>query len=60
MGLNLFRLLAVYLKPVIPALAENAEQFLNSVPDGWVNGLQALTSHTINEFKPLMTRVEAD
>ena len=60
MGLNLFRLLAVYLKPVIPALAENAEQFLNSVPEGWVNGLQALTSHTINEFKPLMTRVEAD
>jgi methionyl-tRNA synthetase len=60
MGLNLFRVLVIYLKPVLPALAENAEQFLSSVSHGWVSGLQPLTSHAINEFKPLMTRVEAD
>jgi len=60
MGINLFRVLALYLKPVIPALAENAEQFLNIAPQTWVAGLQVLTSHAINEFKPLMTRVEAD
>ncbi|MDD5462122.1 MAG: methionine--tRNA ligase [Methylococcales bacterium] len=60
MGLNLFRLLAAYLKPVTPALAKNAEHFLNSPIDGWVDQLQPLTGHTINDFSPLMTRVDAD
>jgi len=60
MGINLFRLLAVYLKPVIPALAENAESFLNIDSQAWPANAQALLNHAINEFKPLMTRVEAD
>ncbi len=61
MGLNLFRLLAAYLKPVIPALAAEAEQFLNIASQAWpVTGVQPLTDHVINDFKPLMTRVEAD
>ncbi|MDD5322758.1 MAG: methionine--tRNA ligase [Methylococcales bacterium] len=60
MGLNLFRLLAAYLKPVTPVLAKNAEHFLNSQVDGWIDALQPLTSHAINDFSPLMTRVEAD
>ncbi|MGJ0489779.1 methionine--tRNA ligase [Methylobacter sp.] len=61
MGLNLFRLLAAYLKPVIPALATEAEQFLNIASQAWpVTGVQPLTDHVINDFKPLMTRVEAD
>jgi methionyl-tRNA synthetase len=60
MGLNLFRLLATFLKPVTPALAKNAEHFLNSDVHGWIDALQPLTSHPINDFSPLMTRVEAD
>jgi len=60
MGINLFRLLAVYLKPVIPVLAENAESFLNLASQAWPTDAQPLLSHAINEFKPLMTRVEAD
>ena len=60
MGLNLFRLLAVYLKPVIPELAENAESFLNIASQVWPAGTQPLLSHAIIDFKPLMTRVEAD
>jgi methionyl-tRNA synthetase len=60
MGLNLFRLLAVYLKPVIPVLAENAESFLNIASQAWPVGAQPLLNHAINDFKPLMTRVEAD
>jgi len=60
MGLNLFRLLAVYLKPVIPVLASEAECFLNIPSQAWVAGLQPLLSHQINEFKPLMTRVDPD
>ena len=59
-GINLFRLLAVYLKPVIPALATEAERFLNIESQSWPTNSQALLNHTVNDFKPLMTRVDAD
>ncbi|MGZ8153216.1 MAG: methionine--tRNA ligase [Methylovulum sp.] len=60
MGLNLFRLLAAYLKPVIPVLATQAEAFLNLSSQEWIAGLQPLSNHSINNFKPLMTRVDAE
>ncbi|MEQ1531030.1 MAG: methionine--tRNA ligase [Methylococcales bacterium] len=60
MGINLFRVLAVYLKPVLPVLAGEAEQFLNIPSQNWAADLQPLIAQRINEFKPLMTRVEAD
>ena len=60
MGLNLFRLLVVYLKPVLPVLAENAESFLSIPSQVWPVDVSPLSGHAINEFKPLMTRVEAD
>ena len=59
-AINLFRLLMLYLKPVIPNLAIQAETFLNIESQGWVEDLQPLISHHIKAFKPLMTRVEAD
>ncbi|WAK02655.1 methionine--tRNA ligase [Methylobacter sp. YRD-M1] len=60
MGINLFRMLAAYLKPVIPALASEAEQFLNIASQAWPADAQPLTDHAINDFNPLMTRVEPD
>ncbi|MBL1262228.1 methionine--tRNA ligase [Candidatus Methylomicrobium oryzae] len=60
MGVNLFRLLAAYLRPVLPSLAANAEEFLNIGPQPWPNLAGPLLDHAINPFKPLMTRVEAD
>ncbi|RIZ64825.1 MAG: methionine--tRNA ligase [Methylococcales bacterium] len=60
MGLNLFSLLATYLKPVIPVLAEQAELFLNISTQAWPAAQNPLLNHSINDFKPLMTRVEAD
>ena len=60
MGINLFRLLTVFLKPVIPALVKEAEHFLNIDSQAWPVDAQPLLNHTINDFKPLMTRVEAD
>jgi methionyl-tRNA synthetase len=60
MGINLFRLLIAYLKPVIPVLAENAESFLNIASQPWPAQAEPLINHVIHEFKPLMTRVEAD
>ena len=58
MGVNLFRLLVVYLKPVLPDLARQTEAFLNLEPQGWPDSMFPLVSHQINVFKPMMTRVE--
>ncbi len=59
-AINLFRVLAAYLKPVLPVLTGEAEVFLNSPVHGWIDELKPLVSHQLNDFKPLMTRVEAD
>ncbi|MDX1749440.1 MAG: methionine--tRNA ligase [Methylophaga sp.] len=60
MGINLFRVLIAYLKPVLPRTAEQAEAFLNIDSLQWSDIGQPLLSHTIEPFKPLMTRVEQD
>lgn len=60
MGINLFRVLIAYLKPVLPRTAEQAEAFLNIDSLQWVDIEQPLLGHTIEPFKPLMTRVEQD
>ena len=59
-AINLFRVLAAYLKPVLPVLTGEAEGFLNSPVHSWIDELKPLVSHQLNDFKPLMTRVEAD
>ncbi len=60
MGLNLFRILAGYLKPILPEMAAAAESFLNVDPLTWNDLQQPLSDHTINKFKPLLTRVDPD
>lgn len=60
MGINLFRVLIGYLKPVLPRTAEQAEAFLNIEPLQWQDINSPLLGHTINKFKPLMTRIEQD
>ena len=59
-GINLFRQLMVYLAPVVPAMAEDAREFLNIESLDWHTRQSVLTDHSINKFKPLMTRVERD
>ncbi len=56
--LNLFRVLMVYLKPVVPKIAGEAEAFLNLEPQDWQSIRKPLLGHTINRFTPLATRVE--
>jgi methionyl-tRNA synthetase len=60
MGINLFRVLMTYLKPVLPRTAEQAEAFLNIEALNWSDAETPLLGHSINKFKPLMTRVEQD
>jgi methionyl-tRNA synthetase len=59
-GINSFRLLVIYLKPVLPAMAAQAEEFLNVSELTWSDIDALLLEHEIKKFKPLMTRVEAD
>jgi methionyl-tRNA synthetase len=59
-GINMFRALVVYLKPVLPELARNAEAFLNAGELNWNSPQQPLLAQSINTFKPLMTRIEKE
>lgn len=60
MGINLFRVLIGYLRPILPKTAEASEAFLQINPIAWSDLSSALTDHEIAKFKPLMTRIEAD
>ena len=57
-GINLFRLLALYLKPVLPSFAEQSEAFLNVPPLIWEDHKQLLEGHSISPFKALIERID--
>jgi methionyl-tRNA synthetase len=57
-GIELFRLLIGYLKPILPGTTAAAEAFLNIAPLTWDTLSQPLLDHPINRFSPLMTRIE--
>lgn len=59
LGINLFRVLMVYLKPVLPALAKHTESFLNEELT-WESHKTLLKDHQINKFKAMLQRVEMD
>ena len=52
-----FRLLSLYLKPVLPKLAVQVEGFLNIAPMQWSDANTRLSSHTIGIYTHLMQRV---
>ena len=58
-GINLFRILSIYLKPVLPHLVKAVEDFLAVEPLVWSDAQDMLLGHKIEKFKPLMRRVEA-
>lgn len=58
LGINVFRTLVVYLKPILPALAAKAEAFLKVEPLAWEDAGTPLVGHGINRFKPLFTRID--
>jgi methionyl-tRNA synthetase len=57
-GLNLFRVLVTYLKPVMPRLAAGAEKFLGLPPQTWADAAIPLLDAAINPYEPLATRVD--
>ena len=58
-GINLFRVLATYLKPVLPAMAEKSEAFLQCSLD-WTALNAPLVAHELAPFEPILQRVDAD
>ena len=59
LGINMFRILVIYLKPVLPNLADSTAQFLNEQLV-WQNHNHLLVDHKINKFKALLQRVDMD
>lgn len=57
-GINLFRAILTYLRPVLPAMAEKAEGFLGVPALTWEAVQQPLVGTRINTYEPLMTRVD--
>ena len=58
-GINLYRVLATFLKPVLPAMAEKSEAFLQCSLD-WTALDAPLVAHELAPFQPLLQRVDAD
>jgi methionyl-tRNA synthetase len=58
-ALNLFRQLAILLKPVLPTLTAKVETFLNVAPFVWSDvGSTLAACHVIQPYEHLMTRVD--
>jgi methionyl-tRNA synthetase len=57
-GINLFRVLMVYLAPVLPAMAEKVAGFLNVADTHWDDRKTPLLDTNINKFEPLMSRID--
>ena len=53
-----FRVLTIYLKPVLPAVAAQVESFLRVEPLAFADAARALGAHRIGEYKHLMQRVD--
>lgn len=57
-ALNLFRVLALALKPILPQIAAQAEAFLNAPIDRWADFNAPLLAHRIAAYSPLFTRID--
>jgi methionyl-tRNA synthetase len=57
-ALNLFRILMIYLQPVLPQMSDKARGFLDLPPFTWESRAKPLSGITIKKFKHLMGRVD--
>lgn len=58
--LNIFRCLAIYLKPVLPEYAEKVEKLFQEKPYSWVDSQKLIENHQITGFEALITRIEPE
>ncbi len=58
MGINLYRVLIAYLKPIVPDLTARSEAFFNAEPLTWENLSQPLLGHRLSKFDRLLNRID--
>lgn len=58
-GLNLFRALAIYLAPVLPAVAASARDLFREESWTWQSAATPLLDHTVSRYQPLLKRVDS-
>ncbi|MCE3268468.1 MAG: methionine--tRNA ligase [Burkholderiales bacterium] len=56
--INAFRLISIYLKPVVPDLIAKIEEFLNISPLMWSDLNSSLCNHAIKPYSHLISRIE--
>ena len=59
-SLNLFRIITIMLQPVIPGFTKKAFVFLNETNTSWKSMESPLTGCKINDFNPIITRIDED
>jgi methionyl-tRNA synthetase len=57
-ALNLFRVLMIYLKPVLPELAKKTEEFLGIDALSWADLAEPVLGRSIQPYRPMMLRVD--
>jgi methionyl-tRNA synthetase len=58
--LNLFRILSIYLKPILPKYTEQVEKLFNEKPYHWDSIKIVLENHKINDYEHLAQRIDPD
>ena len=58
--LNVFRILAIYLKPVMPEYSEKVEALFQQKNYQWSDAQTILENHQLNSFEALITRIEKE
>ena len=58
LGLNIYRQIIIFLKPVLPNLAQKSELLFNHPPFVWEDLYEPLKKCKLNPFKPLMNRID--
>ena len=56
--LNIFRILAIYLKPILPLYAEKVEKLFDEEPFSWGSALEVIENSKVGTYEHLATRVD--
>jgi len=60
LSLNIFRILTIYLSPILPTIADKVAEFLNVEKLNWQDIDSVLLDHNINKFMPLLQRLQIE
>ena len=56
--LNMFRIMAIYLKPILPSYVAKVESLFKESPYTWADADKTLEDHEIDKFQHLLKRID--